>query len=191
MLYKQNTIYQNISGVGRDCNSRWDFIKKYISKGKDIISVDVGSAEGFFVKKLTESTNRKVIPIEGSDYVYNIQKKFITGDNVIIYNLSLDTSNINIVGNNIDNLLLLSVLHWFEDPDYILQYLSNISKHIFIELPNLNCTQSYNQPYLKRIRDNYGTLEEYISKITGKNIIACETVDANHVNGKRNIYYIS
>lgn len=54
MKYVQNTVYQNINGIGRDCNERWDFIKDRIDIGKGTISVDIGSAEGFYTKELKE-----------------------------------------------------------------------------------------------------------------------------------------
>jgi hypothetical protein len=191
MLYKQNTKYQNVMGVGRDCNDRWSFMERYLSYDEKSLSVDVGSAEGFFVKKLVEKTNGKVISIEGSDYMYKIQKEYISNDKVEMHHIALGSDNIKLLSDKIDNLLLLSVLHWFEDPDYILKYLSNISKNIFVELPNLDCKNSYNQSYLRRVKDEFKTIENYLETISGKKIIDFKEVNANHVGGKRNIYLIS
>jgi hypothetical protein len=191
MLYKQNTNYQNVMGVGRDCNDRWSFIEKYISYDEQSLSVDVGSAEGFFVKKLIEKTNGKVISIEGSDYVYKIQKEYISNDKVEIYHTVLGSDNIKLVGDKIDNLLLLSVLHWFEDPDYVLNYLGNISENIFVELPNLDCNKSYNQSYLKRIKKDFNSISNYLEVVSGKRVCDYVDVSANHVGGRRVIYYLS
>jgi hypothetical protein len=191
MLYKQNTNYQNVNGVGRDCNDRWYFIEKYISHEGYPISVDVGSAEGFFVKKLIEKTNGKVISIEGSDYVYEAQKKYVSNDRVEIHHTALGWDNVKLVGDKIDNLLLLSVLHWFEDPDYMLKYLSSISKNIFVELPDLDCDKSYNQEYLKRIKNDFNNISNYLEAISGKKVYDYTGVSANHVGGKRVIYYLS
>lgn len=192
MKYVQNTVYQNINGVGRDCTERWEFIKDRINIGKDTTSVDVGSAEGFYVKELAKETKGKVISIEGSGFVYNTQKEYIKeyNDQVELHNIKLNIKNIDMVGVNVDNTLLLSVLHWFDDPDSILKKLSSVSKNMFIELPDLNCKQSWNQEYLNRIKTEYGNIENYIQTMTNKEIIDFLEVKANHVGGSRFIYFI-
>jgi predicted rRNA methylase YqxC with S4 and FtsJ domains len=76
MKYKQVGIYQNINGnIGRNCNERWEIIKNYTNEVEHNLSIDVGSAEGFFVKRLSQCKVKNVISVEGTIETYGIQKK--------------------------------------------------------------------------------------------------------------------
>jgi hypothetical protein len=166
----------------RDCPVRWELIKKHLLKGK---SMDVGSAEGYYARKLTEWG--PVISIEGSDFVFNEQNRLNEGYDIELHKISLDHTNIKKL-DKVENILLLSVLHWCEDPDKLLNIAAKRSKVMFIELPDLDCRSSWNQKYLKRIKDEYLTIDNYLIKMTGKEIIDTGENFAKHVRNARVVY---
>lgn len=193
MKYNQSYRYQNIDGVGRNCDDRWDVIKKYIKKDSKTISIDVGSAEGVFSKRLSNLTNGKVISIEGSDFVYNEQLKYckseIESGNIILHKTEMNENTLSIFTNIKYNYsLLLSVLHWCDNPDLILRKIVNISEYTFVELPDLNDTKSYGQEYLKRIRKDYCSIENYLQEVGGKPIIGAYKVGGN--NSEYRVIYV-
>ena len=177
MKYKQVGIYQNINGnIGRNCNERWEIIKNYTNEVEHNLSIDVGSAEGFFVKRLSQCKVKNVISVEGTIETYGIQKKYcseeITSGSVKLLNLAMTEQSVELFTNkSYDICLLLAVLHWCDNPDLILKELSNVSNYTFIEIPDLDDKVSYGQDYLKRISDVFGTVKNYIEVITGKSVI--------------------
>jgi len=184
MKYNQNYTYQNIDGVGRNCDDRWDVISKFITK-KNSLVLDVGSAEGFFSKKIINVYDSKVISIEGSDFVLGEQKNYckyeIDNGLLDLHNIELNKETLDkFLDKKYDYTLLLSVLHWCDEPDYILKKLSDISDTLFVELPDLNDKKSYGQEYLQRIKNNFGNLENYLQEISEKPIIGAYKVEGNN-----------
>jgi hypothetical protein len=176
MKYKQVGVYQNIDGVrGRDCNERWDIISEYLSGIQYNLAIDVGSAEGFYSKKLSENKIKNVVSIEGTFETYNIQKDYsyneINSGSIKLLNLAMTEHSVELfTKKHYDVCLLLAVLHWCDNPDLILKELSSVSNYTFIEIPDLNDTVAYGQEYLKRISNNFGTIKNYIETITDKKI---------------------
>jgi hypothetical protein len=195
MRYKQVGIYQNINGdTGRDCNERWEMIKNYTNEVQHNLSIDVGSAEGFFVKKLSQSNIKNVVSVEGTIETYNIQKGYcsdeITSGNVKLLNLAMTEQSVELFTNkSYDVCLLLAVLHWCDNPDFILKELSSVSNYTFVEIPDLHDKVAYGQDYLKRILDTFGTTKNYIETITGKKVIKEYRVGALTTN-QRSLFVI-
>jgi hypothetical protein len=177
MKYKQMGRYQKIGdGSGRSCDERWDIIKEYTSNVKYNLSIDIGSAEGFYAKKLSETDIKNVLSVEGSDEPYKEQiiycKDEIDDGEIKMYNLALTQETIDLFLNkNYDVCLLLAVLHWCDNPDLILKKLSEVSEYTFIEIPDLDDTVAYGQEYLKRIKNDFGSTKNYIEMITDKKVI--------------------
>lgn len=196
MIFKQKENYQKIDGKkGRDCSERWSIMDNFIKENPDSFSIDIGSAEGYFTKKLVEKTKGRVISVEGSDHVYNRQLKYneseIANGSVILVKMELTEKNLDLfLDKSFDNCLLLSVLHWFKNPDDILKRLSAVSKNIFIELPELDDKKAWNQPYLKYIGENFGTLENYIEKVSDKKIIS-ESKVSSHTSPFRRLFILA
>lgn len=193
MKYNQSYRYQNIDGGGRNCDDRWDIIKKYIKEDKNSISLDVGSAEGVFSKRITQSTKGKVVSIEGSDFVYNEQLNYcneeIQNGVIQLHKTELNEDTLpNFLDTKYEYSLLLSVLHWCSNPDDILKSISSISNYIFVELPDLADEKSYGQEYLKRIKSEFGNIENYLQEITQKPIIGAYKVEGN--NSKYRVVYV-
>lgn len=194
MKYTQDYTYQNINGRGRNCDDRWEVISKFLIK-ENCQVLDVGSAEGYFCKKISNKFNSKIISIEGSDFVYNEQLKHcndeINNGKIELHKTKLNRDTINQFSNRkYDYTLLLSVLHWCDEPDYILKQLSDISETIFVELPDLNDTKSYGQEYLNRIKVEYQSIENYLQEITEKPIIGAYKVEGNN-SEFRTIYVLN
>lgn len=196
MIFKQKENYQKIDGKkGRDCSERWSIMDNFIKENPDSFSIDIGSAEGYFTKKLVEKTKGRVISVEGSDHVYNRQLKYneseIANGSVILVKMELTEKNLDLfLDKSFDNCLLLSVLHWFKNPDDILKRLSAVSKNVFIELPELDDKKAWNQPYLKYIGENFGTLENYIEKVSNKKIIS-ESKVSSHTSPFRRLFILA
>lgn len=176
MRYKQTFVYQNIKGSGRDCNERWNIIEKYVPVNPNLNYIDIGSAEGFFSKKLVEKSDGNVISIEGSDMPYNNQKEFckkeIEQGKIKLFNVDLTEFNVGVfLEKEYECSLLLAVLHWCENPDYILRKISEKSKYTFVEIPELTDTQAFGQDYLKRIREDFGDTKLYMETISGKKVL--------------------
>lgn len=196
MLFRQTKVYQSIGGKkGRDCTERWGHIRSHLSADPNAISIDIGSAEGFFSKETAIFTGGRVISIEGSYDVYSRQKKYcaeeIERGQIILAHMQLNHFNIDLFTSlKYQYCFLLSVLHWFDKPDVILQKLSSASRTMFIEFPELDDKKSWNQPLLKRISKEYGNLENFLAKETGKNIIA-EYKVSSHTSPFRRVFVMS
>jgi ubiquinone/menaquinone biosynthesis C-methylase UbiE len=196
MIFKQKENYQKIDGKkGRDCSERWNIMDKFMDENPGAFSIDIGSAEGYFTKKMVEKTKGRVISVEGSDHVYNRQLKYneneIASGSVILVKMELTDKNLDLfLDKQYDNCLLLSVLHWFNNPDNILERLSAASKKVYIELPELDDKKAWNQPYLKYIADNFGSLDRYIEKVSGKKIIS-ESKVSSHTSEYRRLFILS
>lgn len=193
MKYTQDYRYQNISGAGRNCDDRWDIISRFVKWDSNTLSIDVGSAEGVFSKRIVENTGGKVVSIEGSDYVYNEQlnycSKEIESHNIELHKIALNRDNIHqFLDKHYDYTLLMSVLHWCDEPDIILRSLSDVSEYIFVELPDLDDTKSYGQDYLQRIKRDFGNIENYLQETTNKPIIGAYKVEGN--NSEYRIVYV-
>ena len=193
MKYTQDYRYQNISGAGRNCDDRWDIISRFVKWDSNTLSIDVGSAEGVFSKRIVEKTGGKVVSIEGSDYVYNEQlnycSKEIESHNIELHKIALNRDNIHqFLDKHYDYTLLMSVLHWCDEPDIILRSLSDVSEYIFVELPDLDDTKSYGQDYLQRIKRDFGNIENYLQETTNKPIIGAYKVEGN--NSEYRIVYV-
>jgi len=98
MRYKQTFTYQNIKGSGRDCKERWNIIEKYVSENPESYHIDIGSAEGFFSKKLAEKSKGNVISIDGSDMPYKTQKEYckdeIQSGAIKLFNIDITEFNL-------------------------------------------------------------------------------------------------
>jgi 2-polyprenyl-3-methyl-5-hydroxy-6-metoxy-1,4-benzoquinol methylase len=195
MFFKQKNNYQKIDGKkGRDCSERWAVLDAFVQENPSAISIDVGAAEGVFSKKIAEKTAGRVIAIEGSEHVLSRQRSYcekeIEAGKILSINMALTDKNVDFfTQNQFDYCVLLAVLHWINNPDFVLAEFAKVSKIIFLELPELDDKKSWNQPYLKRIKDEFGTLEKYIVAISGKEILQ-ETKVISHTAGYRRVFVL-
>lgn len=196
MLYEQKVNYQNINGIGRDCSARWDIIKKHM-KFSDELTLDVGSAEGYFSYKIADEIGAKVVSVEGSPAMITSQKKynksFIESGQIVLHETVLTPelfkSEFVKKYNYFDYTLCLSVIHWFEDPDAMLKELATYSDKLFFEMPPLHDTKSYNQKFLKRVKGEFKTIDLYLNAITDMEIIEFFTLKT-HMADDRTLYVL-
>lgn len=194
---EQKVQYQRINGKGlRNCEERWAFIKEHIVE-KYQLSLDIGSAEGVLSKHILDTlTKSSVVSVECSPHCLERQKhhlkNYIASKRLLLHETRLD-ENHDIInrGRIYDNSLLLSVLHWFPVAiaNKILKKVYDCSLVTFVELPNLDCKGSYNQKYLKYIKNEFGTIDNYIKKITGGHELSSKTVKS-HTGIDRTIYVL-
>jgi len=175
MKYIQTNYYQNVHGItGRNPEERWGYISNHITPTHGV-SIDVGSAEGYYTKKLVEHTQGKVISIEGSEFPRKIQMDYCANEifdgQVILHSTPLTEDTINTFTGPYDYCLLLAVLHWCNNPNEILRKLSSVSTYTFVEIPELDDTICYGQDYLKYVRENFTDTKSYLEGITNKSII--------------------
>ena len=195
MFFKQKKNYQKIDGKkGRDCNERWAVLDAFVNENPNALSIDVGAAEGYFSKKIAEKTGGRVIAIEGSEHVLSRQRTYcndeIESGKILSMNIALTDKNVDFfTQHQYDYCVLLAVLHWIHNPDFVLREFAKVSKIVFLELPELEDKKSWNQPYLKRIADEFGTLENYIAGISGKQILQVTKV-VSHTAGYRRIFVL-
>jgi hypothetical protein len=195
--YVQSEPYQIIDSKGgwRDCNQRWVHMNKYIDSNDKLPALDIGSAEGFFTKQIQNKTNGLVFSIEGSSYPYKRQLNYCNNEikdgNIHLMNFYLDSSNVSyLINRKYKYTLLLSVLHWLDNPDYILEELAKVSTVMFIELPSLNDIITINKKYMEHIKIKYGSIDLYLESITNKKILKKIEVPA-HTSKNRTLYIIS
>jgi hypothetical protein len=162
MVYQKNVV----DGGEIDCVDRWNLIRPELPDHG--VLFDVGSAEGFFCKSALEQTNLFVISLEKSKECIEIQKSWAKKykNRLIISQCSLSKKNVKeLILLNVDVVLLLSTLHWFKDPDFMLKNLFMISKKIIVEIPE----PSKRSPHGRKIREiTGGNIKKYLKKITGK-----------------------
>lgn len=195
MLFKQKVVYQNIGGKkGRDCTERWNLISAHIEEAPNSFIIDIGSAEGFFTKETIQKTKGRAISVEGSYEVFRRQQKYCASEiqigSIILAHMELDENSIDLfVSRQYKYCFLLSVLHWFKNPDAIISKLSQVSEVLFIELPELDDKKAWNQAFLQHIDSKYGNLENYITTHSGKNIIA-EYKVSSHTSPFRRVFVL-
>jgi 2-polyprenyl-3-methyl-5-hydroxy-6-metoxy-1,4-benzoquinol methylase len=175
----------------RFCQQRWDLISPYIFGNT---ALEVGSAEGFFTYNLLKK-GLLVVSIEKSERRVDFQKRLFESNNLKPYicHGNLDCDFYEKMSNSceyIDNILLLSVLHWLDDPDKILRNSCKLGGRIFVEFPDIADVKAHNQKYINRIR-LYGSEENYIKSIIGdsRKLTLLGVVSA-HTSNTRKVYMI-
>jgi 2-polyprenyl-3-methyl-5-hydroxy-6-metoxy-1,4-benzoquinol methylase len=196
MIFKQKVNYQNIGGrKGRDCSERWQFMAPFIPANESAWHMDVGSAEGYFSKKIVEHSNARVVSVEGSEHTFNRQKTYckkeIEEGRIVLLHTQLSIKNIDFFTGvkKYDTILILSVLHWFDQPDEVLALLAQNCRQIIIELPELDDKKAWNQPYIARIKNDFGSLENYLEKVSGMKIESVQAVSA-HTSVYRRVFVL-
>jgi hypothetical protein len=103
--------------------------------------------------------------------------------------LELDEANLDTIAGTYEYCLLLSVLHWFENPDGMLLKLSRMTRWLFFEMPELNDPVAWNQEFLHRIRCEFGTIPNYLTAVTGM-VIAESVVVKSHTPPFRTLHVL-
>ena len=191
--YQINSITKNGE---RDCSERWKVISPEIPN--DGCVLDIGSSEGFFTTKIAENTNCFVVALEKRKDPAEIMRKILNQKasyyegKVVLGRIKFDLKLSNMIHGAcdwFDVVLLLSVLHWLPNPDEILKNLSERSSKIILELPNIDDGNATGQKFMKKIKEEYGSIPDYLQKITGREVRLLATVTA-HTSKTRDIWVI-
>lgn len=130
----QDIEYEGVVYGGvRSCERRWKMIEPHVPSG---VVMDIGSAQGYFAKKMSEKA--LVLSIEGQDDNVELQK-FLFRDNkqVVVCHKTLIPEMLekwNEAVPTVDCVVMMSVLHHFEDPLKMLSAVSDFSPRLIIEL---------------------------------------------------------
>lgn len=170
LIEKLNEQYQDICHDGkmypgkRDCLSRWEIIKDYIPEG---VIIEIGSSQGYFTQKMADLPNRIIVSMEQEEASVEIQKKLLKNKiNVAICKVALTEKHLydwSQAVETIDMILLLSILHHFENPERILQCVSQISPCAIIEIPHKDEINACGQESIDKITKI--DLKKYYSEV--------------------------
>lgn len=129
---------KRVSG-DRECAERWSLIKDHIHPQGTL--VDVGANLGYYsLRAVQEYPELHAIAVEANWSIASKQRAIVSSwdhdsVSVVVGNLSADRAkSVRESGERIDTLLLLSVLHWFDNPAAVLAELSRCAKRIIVEL---------------------------------------------------------
>jgi hypothetical protein len=189
--------YQSIPGLdlGRtergDCSERWE--KIYPELYNEGVLLDVGCAEGYFLKQAAENTNLLCIGIEKEAGRVRAQLKWLTKEHrgkVIACHGVLSKGFMRQVAETcevIDVGLALSVLHWVNDDQYI-KDLATVCRKLIVEIPPPEDTNATGQKFMNRIRQHGGE-KEYFEAVTGRSVRFLARVKS-HTASYRNLWVI-
>lgn len=135
MLYQ---IFRGLDGQ-RSVEDRWEVIKPHIV-GNTL--VDIGSAEGAFsILSLEELGIKSILSIEQVKESVDEHIKLLNGKKSLICNSCLTEDVLLKMYNSCfysDVILLMSVLHWYKNPEKVLEYICSIGNIIICETPSVN-----------------------------------------------------
>jgi SAM-dependent methyltransferase len=161
------------------------------------VALDVGSAEGYFTKAIADQTEMLAVSIEQHPAMIERQFNWINSGTdykgkIILCNTKFDgelAGKISLGCDWFDVTLFLSVLHWMQYPDFVLRKISQMSGKVFVELPVLEDKHSPGQKYLKRIRKDFGSIENYLKVVSGRHVRHLGAVKA-YTTDHRNLYVL-
>lgn len=185
--------YQNV-GSGRferDCAERWRLIKPELPQQGVIL--DVGSAEGYFLKAIADETNLLAIGVEKNKWRVHAQLRWLDNDyngRIVSCCSGITTEFVQTLSETpewIDGVLLLSVLHWINNDDF-LKAIAKTSGKLFVEIPQIDDTRATGQKFVQRVRE-YGSEKLYLEKVSGRTARHLGAVRA-HTSSTRNLWVL-
>jgi hypothetical protein len=127
----------------RDSSERWALIAPYLPASG--IVLDVGSNLGFFgLSAVTEHPDVAVVSIEASARIAELQRRLLAErgtTRICLVRGALDSATARTWAETCDWFqltLLLSILHWMDDPAAVLRALSAMSASLILEIPDGN-----------------------------------------------------
>lgn len=152
-LYKGKAI-----ATGRNCDERWELIKKHVPK--EGVMFDLGSSAGFFIiSSVLENPDLFGISLEANDYECRVQRQVIKShscERICLINGMMSGKRASrwcTSGDFLDLTLILSVIHWFDDPAGVLRSLASMSKKLIVEIPDKDDSGACGQDFIKRMED--------------------------------------
>lgn len=123
----------------RDCDGRWRVLHPHLPV--DGVIVDVGAAQGYFsIRAAKTSHHLQVVALEEDETAANHIREVATLfdlPNVRIINERFDGHNLHAWGIGVDCTLMLSVIHWLDEPEVAVRNIAGMSSRILIEHPDV------------------------------------------------------
>jgi len=177
--------YQNIPGISdkfeRDCEERWDMIQPELPAAG--VVVDIGAAEGYFVKQIAEQTDLLAVGIEKQKGRVLFQRRWLTEEHlgkVVSCHCNFGEAMAGAVAATpewFDVTLILSTLHWINSDEF-LRHIASMSGKVIVEIPDLADRSATGQKFMARLR-KYGSEQEYFEHVTGRTVRLLGTVAAH------------
>lgn len=144
----------------RDCAGRWRVLEPHLPH--DGVLVDVGSAQGYFAVRAAKTwPDLHVVSLEEDAAAAAHQRDLVTLmdlPNLRVVEERFDGTNLHAWGIGADCTLLLSVLHWLDDPAEAVRNIAGMSSTILIEHPDVMDFEACNPVKRGEIGDILGWL---------------------------------
>jgi hypothetical protein len=141
LRYQEAYLPDRIEPGERDCAERWELIAPYVPDSG--IMVDVGSNLGYYgLRAIATKPDLAVVSIESDAAIAERQREIAASHDTDRLCLVLGRVDARLTGawvrtcDWLDLTLLLSVLHWVDDPVAVLRDLSGMSGRIIAEVPD-------------------------------------------------------
>jgi hypothetical protein len=173
----QDVLFKNKPQIrgGRECEERWEMVRPHLpSRG---VLLDIGSDVGYFaVRAALEHANLSVISLEAYEESALTQKEVLASHRLTKVCL-LQGAFSSIVARSwyrsspdwLDVILLLSVIHWMDDPQRVVSTLSRMSSTLIAEVVDPSDVGACGQKKIKEMGDPL----EWLRRVTGRN---CELI---------------
>ena len=166
MLEYQDALFDGETLPGdRDCQQRWDIIRPHVPNQGMVL--DVGSNLGYFaLRSVGQSEGVAVVSLEHNDDIVERQRQVVAShstDRICIIQGAFDAAVSGVWASTcdwFDLTLLLSILHWMDDPAAVLRDLSSMSAKVIIEVPDPNDEGACGQHKLKEWSDPRAWVEQ-------------------------------
>jgi hypothetical protein len=143
MLTYQDALWPTGTVHGeRGCAERWAMLSPELPH--DGILLDVGSNLGFYgISAVKEHPQLAVVSLEADGAIVAKQAEIAAAnavDRIVVLEGSLDARTAEswaATCDLVDCTLLLSIVHWFDDPARVLAALSTLSRRLVVELPDV------------------------------------------------------
>jgi len=155
----QDAFYPGAVSAGvRECARRWDLIERLLPTSGMVL--DVGSNLGYFgVRMALRSEQIGVVSIESNQVNAEEQARIVRSHKltrVCVINAAFGSQ----VSRDwvracdwFDMTMLLSIIHWFDDPAQVVRDLSSMSARMIIEVPDADDRGACGQTHLQEWRD--------------------------------------
>ena len=172
MAKYQDAFYPGSVSAGiRECARRWELIESIVPSSGMVL--DVGSNLGYFgIRMALQSEQVGVVSLEANQINAEEQAKIVRSHGMTrvcvinaAFNAQVSRDWVKVC-DWFDLTLLLSIIHWFDDPAQVVQDLSKMSARMIIEVPDAEDRGACGQTHLQDWRDPL----EWTRKATGRTV---------------------
>lgn len=167
--YQDGLLRGNKAAGERDCKARWAIIREYVPARGMVL--DIGSNLGYFgVRMVRCGCDVGVLSIESDDGIVAKQRRIVASHGIhricIVHGVFSSRVSAAWVQTCdwFELTLLLSVLHWFDDPAQVLRDVSQMSACLIAEVPDPSDAGACGQEKLKEWKEPV----EWFRSVTGR-----------------------